>query len=281
MRKVGVVLDSAFDLIEEVKEGMNFEVARMNIVIDGKSYIDGEEIQLAAVIEAVDAGKKVTTSQPSPETYKVAFDKLIAKGATEILVMVVSKALSGSYQSAVLASELVDVKVVLVDSMTSAQGGELLIAEVKDMILANEDVDVIKEELDKLVEKSTVLLTIDDLGTLARGGRMNKTQSFIGTLMKIKPILTVNDAGTIDLIDKVRTQKRVITYMIDKIGDSIENIEKLHVRVGHIMCMDTAIEIKRRILEKFNNARVVISNQITPVVAVHLGKGGFGVSWLS
>ncbi len=281
MRKVGVVLDSAFDLIDEVKEGMNFEVARMNIVIDGASYIDGDDIQLEKVIEAAYAGKKVTTSQPSPEAYKVAFENLIAKGATEILVMVVSKALSGSYQSAVLASELVDVKVVLVDSMTSAQGGELLIAEVRDMILANEDVEIIKVELDRLVKKSTVLLSINDLGTLVRGGRMNKTQRFIGTLMKIKPILTVNDEGTIDLIDKVRTQTRVITYMIDKINESIEDIEKLHIRIGHIMCMETALEIKRRLVEKFNKARIVISNEITPVVAVHLGKGGYGVSWLS
>jgi len=282
MRKVGLVIDSAFDLIDEVSNGLLVEVARMNIIVDGVSFVDGTEITLKDVIEASEAGKKVTTSQPSPEAYKTAYDNLKAQGVTDVVVMTVSRVLSGSYQSAELAKELVeDLNVVLVNSKTSAMGGELLVAEVKEMFLNNEDVALIKEKMDALVEVSNVLLTIDDLGTLYRGGRMNKTQSFIGTLMKIKPIITVNQVGNLELIDKVRTSKRVVSYMIDRINSSLDNVDKLHVRIGHIMSIETAKEIKAKILETFENAKVVISNEITPVVAVHLGKGGFGVSWVS
>jgi DegV family protein with EDD domain len=282
MRKIGLVLDSAFDLLDEVKEGLTMEVARMNIIIDGVSYVDGTDISLEEVVEAVVAGKKVTTSQPSPEAYKVAYENLIAQGVTDIIVMTVSRVLSGSFQSAEIAKEFVEgVNIELVNSKTSAMGGELLIVEAKEMILNNEDILKIKTELEELVERSNVLLTVDDLSTLYKGGRMNKTQSIIGTLMKIKPVITVNFEGYLDMIAKVRTSKKVVTYMIDKITESIKNVDKLHVRIGHIMSKDIAIEIKRRIHEKFQNAKVVISNEITPVVAVHLGKGGFGVSWIS
>lgn len=282
MRKVGIVLDSAFDLIEEVKEGLLLEVARMNVIIDGVSFVDGEDIDLREVIEAYEAGKKVTTSQPSPEAYKNAYDSLKAQGVTDILVMTVSKVLSGSYQSAEIAKELTDgVNIELVNSKTSAMGGELIIAEVKDMILNNEDITLIKEKMDSVVARANTLLTIDDLSTLYRGGRMSKTQSIIGTIIKIKPIITVDEAGNLDLIAKIRTGKKVVKYMLDKIAESVKNAEDLHVRISHIMSLEVANEIKEKILEKFETARVVISNEITPVVGVHLGKGGFGVSWIS
>ena len=281
MRKVGLVIDSAFDLLDDVKAGLNLEVAKMNIIVDGVSYVDGTEISLTEILDAVDAGKKVSTSQPSPQEFVDAYEKLKKQGCTDVLVMTVSTVLSGSYQSAQIAKELVDgLNMEFVNSKTSAMGGELMIAEVKDMFLNNVELSLIKITLDELVERLEVYLTVDDLSTLVKGGRMSRTQSFIGTLMKIKPILHVDQEGYIKMLSKVRTTKRVISRMIDMISDSLGNIEAPHFRIGHIVAIDVALEIKYRLLERFNKAKVVISNEITPVVAVHLGKGGFGIAWL-
>ena len=195
--------------------------------------------------------------------------------------MTVSTVLSGSFQSAKIATEFVEgVNFEIVNSKTSAMGGELMIDEVKEMFINNVELSLIKSTLDTLVERLEVYLVVEDLSTLYKGGRMSRTQSIIGTLMQIKPVLHVDEEGYIKILHKVRTTRRALAYMVDRIAEAIGNVERPHFRIGHIKAIEVATIIKNLLLEKYSKARVIISNEITPVVAVHLGRGGYGIAWL-
>lgn len=282
MKKIGIVVDSTANLIDEMMKDLNVSVARTNIIIDGVSYVDGVEITLDEVIQAAEEGKKVTSSQPSPQAFVDCYKEQFMHGYEEVVVLTVSSGVSGTYQSAVLSTELTEgMKIRVIDTKSCAMGVELLVDEVTEMIHSGANVDEVADELEALVEKQMIRLTIDDLNTLFRGGRMTRSQSIIGSLLKIKPIITVNPEGKLELVDKVRTHRKVLGYLLHVLDKYQPKTENLHVRIGHIKALEVAQQLKDMILEKFEDARVYISKEISPVVSVHLGKGGLGIAWLA
>jgi len=279
--KVGIVADSTFNLCADLVEKLKVEVVRLNILIESKSYTDGVDIDCDMVFDAIDEKKKVTTSQPSPEAFLNAYKKMIDNGYNDIIVFTVAKSLSGTYQSAVIAAEMIDANIKVVDTKTSAMGGDLLISEIGELLEEDISIEALFKKVDELVDNTKTLLTIDNMEVLYKSGRLSRAKAMIGSLLKVKPIMMLDKLGRIFVAGKVRTTRRVFDYIQNKIEESADKLSNIHIRISYIKTLENAKALKEKLQTHFQNAKIYICNEITPVLSVHLGKGGFGLVWLT
>ncbi|XMB85524.1 DegV family protein [Mycoplasmatota bacterium WC44] len=282
MKKIGIVVDSTFNLQESVAENLDFKVVNLNIIIDGVVFTDGVDVTSQDVYEALDNGKKVTTTQPSPDGFLEAYNEYIKEGVTDIICFTVSSGISGTFQSANIAKDLVekDANIKVVDSKSGAMGCELLISELKEMMLSGDDFSLMHNDIQEIVKNMTTVLTIDDLEVLLKSGRLSKAQTLLGSIMKVKPVMALDEDGKVYIAGKVRTSKKVLDFIVNKVNETINVKDFVHIRIGHINAIERAKNLKHKLEERFENAKVYISKEITPVMSVHLGKGGLGLAWV-
>jgi DegV family protein with EDD domain len=267
MRKIGFIVDSTFCLSEEFVKAQDIYVVPLNIIIGDQTYRDNIDITLYEVMDASIAGKKVTTSQPSPLLYHEAIESLLNKGYEEVICMTISSTLSGTYQSAVLgAEEFIDKGNVFVhDSLTTTAEAELLLNIAY---------------LTEAKKNSGILMSLKDLDSLFRGGRLSKIKTIIGNLLHIKPIVEYWQGKT-SLIDKKRTDAKVYEYFVDYLVQKAEGLKgKLRVFVTHINAIERAEALKQAILNVFPEAFVKVVNEVTPVLAIHVSYGGVAMGWV-
>jgi len=282
MRKIGFVVDSTFCLSEEFVKEQNIQVVPLNIIIDEKTYRDNIDISLYEVIDASHAGKKVTTSQPSPLLYEEAYQALLDKGYQQVICMTISSTLSGTYQSAVIGAEEFEGKnkVFVHDSLTTTAEAELLLNVAIELADQGKTVTEILERIKEVKKTSGILMSIKDLDSLFRGGRLSKIQAIIGNLLHIKPIVEYWQGKTA-LIDKKRTDQKVFEYFIDYIEKKIEGVKgKLKVFVTHINALERAQQLKEALMVKFPQALVKVVKEVTPVLAIHVSYGGVALGWV-
>ncbi len=283
MKKIGIVSDSTFSLQDSIIKELDIKIVNLNIIVDQVVFTDGIDISCDDVFDAIDAKKKVTTSQPSPEAFSKAYDYFIDQGITDILCFTVSSGLSGTYSSANLANQIVDGKanIKVVDTKSSAMAGELLIVEVGELIKQGVDFEKVCLLADELVEKTSTILTIDDLDVLFKSGRLTRAKTLIGSLMKVKIIMELDKAGKIFVAGKVRSTKKIFEFIVKRMEKKAHLKDLLHIRISYISTKENAFKLKEQIEKRFTNAKIYICKEITPVLSVHLGKGGFGLSWLT
>lgn len=281
--KIAIVTDSITNLRQEDLQRFPFiRYVHLNVIVNGKSYLDLKEIDNKMLFDFIDQGAEYSTSQPSPESFLTVYEDLL-KDHDYIFSLHCTENVSGTVNSGRLAKDLLESgkeKVAVIDTNTAAIGVENIVLVAARMIEAGKSVAQIQEAVDFYRENTTLRLTIDDLSTLVRSGRMTKTRAAIGNLLNIKPIIGLKDAK-LDVVDKVRTKKRVVKWMVDALVREVETSGNQLVCITHVNAMDTATELKTLMEEACGDKiQVHISNEIGPVMAVHFGRGGFGANWI-
>jgi DegV family protein with EDD domain len=276
--KLKIMCNSTASLKEEFIQENNIEVIPLNVTIDNVSYKDGE-ISLEEVMDKFYAGAKVSSSQPSPLDFISAFNKAKEEGYTDILCFTISSTLSGTYNSASLAkNEVKGINIHLVDTLTASIGEELLIHSAVDYLKDN-SLEATLEYLEKLKENAVILLNMENLTALKMSGRITRIKAAIGNLIRVKPILEYI-GGKLSVITKFRTENRVFEYIIDRIGKELNKVKnKLIVYLGYVRNDERVVKLKELIEEKYKNLKVYLSGSITPVVAINIGYGGYGIAW--
>ncbi|MCI9292440.1 MAG: DegV family protein [Erysipelotrichaceae bacterium] len=214
MKKVAFVCDSSADITKEEAAALNIHVIRMPIIIDGEPYIEEETISDAQIIEALKKEAKVTTTQPSLGEILSMWDALL-KDHDEVFYLPLSRELSGTCRNAIqLAKEEPYAgKVIVVDSTFACYPIIKMIEIAKDMYAKGYDGNTIKEKFETEGELFAILIP-ENLTTLKNGGRISPAAAALGGLLKIHPLLKV-DQGAIDVQDKVRTLSKAYKAGID------------------------------------------------------------------
>jgi DegV family protein with EDD domain len=281
MGKIGFIVDSTFCLNEEFIKEYDIYVIPLNIIIEGNTYRDNIDISLYEVMDASIAGKKVTTSQPSPALFSEAYQTMLDKGYDEVICMTISSTLSGTYQSAVIGAEdFVEKGNVFVhDSLTTTAEAELLVNIAIEQVALGKTAKEVLEYVSEVKKNAGILMSLKDLDSLFRGGRLSKIKTIIGNLLHIKPIVEYWQ-GKNSLIEKKRTDAKVYEYFVDYLTKKIEHAKgRLKVFVTHINAVERAEVLKKYILERFPEALVKIVNEVTPVLAIHVSYGGVAIGW--
>jgi len=281
MKKYAIVTDSTTYLTE--KEFNDFGIKRASLnIIEGDDTFRELEIENSLVYERFDEGKRLTTSQPSPGEFLSIYEELLEQGYEKIFVLVISEKLSGTYQSAKIAINMLDDtdKVHLFESNMAAYGNEMLILKLKEFIDNDLEFSEIISKMEAFISTSELIMTSEDLVSLIRSGRLSKTKALIGTVLRIKPVIKMED-GKLDLLTSARTRQKAVVSILSFMKDRVKaDYKKLHVRICSHNSIEFANKLKQEILNTYKNVEMTFSEYIGPVFNVHVGPKGFGISWM-
>ena len=232
---------------------------------------------------SISAGKNIVTAQVNSESWREAIEEILA-GGNDLLVIAFSSGLSGTCQAAFTAAEEArekypDRKLEVIDSLCASAGEGLLV----DYALRNRDRGMSLEENAAWVRENVQNIihwfTVDDLMFLMRGGRVGAVSAYIGSLVKIKPILHVNEEGKLIPREKVQGRRKSIRALADKVKKNIVHPEGQLVLISHGDCEAEAQSLADMIKAELPVAEVRLS-YIGPIVGAHSGPGTLAVFFM-
>jgi DegV family protein with EDD domain len=196
---------------------------------------------------------------------------------TEIISIHLSSALSGTYQSALLASSMLEQEgtVTVIDSKSATYGiGMLAIAAAKAASEGKSKAEIV-EMITKIRDNTRIYFIVDTLEYLQKGGRIGKAAAMFGSLLNIKPILSIDQGGEVFSVDKVRGQKRAISRMLELIAQDFGN-DSIHITLEYTNNLAALEEIEQLIKHQFHVESVQYTS-IGPVIGAHVGPGTSGI----
>lgn len=277
--KFKIVADSSCDLNKELRERLNIDLVPLTIEIDGKRYSDDKNLNLDRMMEEMKESKDCPrTSCPSPQDFIEGF-----KGEEDIFAVTISSALSGTYNSAVLAKDLmldeVMGKFIYVFDTLSASVGETLVSmKILEVAKNNYDKLQVVEKVNEYIKEMKTYFVLDSLDNLIKAGRMNLLKGKVASLLSIKPILKGNENGEIEKVDSVRGKKKAMKRLVEVIGEYGEKLEEKVLGIGHCRCFEKAVKLKKEIMKRYDFKEIVIV-EMGGLSSVYANQGGIVIAF--
>ena len=278
MAKYGMVIDSTVYLSEQIVKDNNIAVVSLNVVDGIESYKE-VDVDNQFIFDKQDKGTQWTTSQPAPGEFLETFERFVKEGVQKVFVLGLSRNISGTFQSATLAKNMIEdpSKIHIFDTQLCAFGTEMIALELIDMLNKNETEEAIIERISRLILTSGQMFTVQNLFSLTKGGRLSVTKA---TILRIKPVVEVIE-GKLELVKSERTFKKIHNYFLKSIKDSLKNDAKPTFYVTSQNSLEHATIIKDLLLSEFPNSKLTFTEYLGPVFSIHIGKKGYGISWFS
>ncbi|MBM2658623.1 DegV family protein [Staphylococcus pseudoxylosus] len=274
MMKKKIVTDSTSDLSHEYLSDNDIHVIPLNLTINGEAYVDQVDISSEAYIQKMQEDADVKTSQPAIGKFIEMYDELGADGS-EIISIHMTSGLSGTYQTALQASQMTDSKVTVIDSKSISFGLGYQVQHIVDWNNEGYDTTTIVSKITELQKNIKLYVVIGQLNQLIKGGRISKTKGLIGNMMKIKPIGTLED-GKIELIHNSRTQNASVQFLKKEISAFIGDRNIKSIGIAHANIIEFVDKVKKHFSEEFNFTQFD-TNVTTPVISTHTGQGAIGL----
>jgi len=282
IKSIGLVTDSTCDLPPEMIKKYNIQVVPIVIQVGEESYLDQVEIKPKDFYHLLKTShKKMLTSQPTPASFKEAYLKVAPKYES-IISLHISEKLSGTIQGARIGSKSTKYsdKIHIVDSKTSSAALGLLVAEAAQLIQKGFKLEEVIDRLKIAANDVKIFISIPTLKYLMRSGRLNKTKGFLGTLLNLKPIMTINSDGYIVEAAKVIGQKKVIHKTLDLAIKFAKSVKNPHFGIAHVSAPELAQWYSDKIRTFFNSSEIMIV-EASPALSVHIGIGGAAIAVLA
>ncbi|MFC4409129.1 DegV family protein [Chungangia koreensis] len=274
---IKIVTDSAADLPKEMIEKYDITVVPLTVTIDGKEYAEGVDLSPEEFYKKMATSAELPkTSQPTPGVFKEAFSK--AGPDEEVLCLTLSSNLSGTYQSAVLAQDLVKEKVTVFDTLggTLAQGMQVL--KAAEMAAEGNSVDEITSSLATFRENMKIVVLLETIENVVKGGRLSKFQGTLARFLDIKVILEAID-GKVEMAEKVRGKKKFHRRAIEMIRERREDFSDTIFGISHTGSnLEDVESLKQQLIEHFN-PKAIIVNFMGSTIGTYAGKGGIVISF--
>lgn len=273
-----ILTDSCCDIPYQVLKENQVDFISMHVDVAGKELVDdlGKDFVIDDFYEEIKQGAMPTTSQVNVGRY-VEFFKQYASQQVSVLYICFSSGLSGSYQSAIQAVELVkeelpEAQIHVFDSLAASGGEGLMVYEAAKRQQAGMS---LADQLTWLEENRLTYqhwVTVDDLNHLQRGGRISKTSAVLGGLMNIKPIIYVDPAGKLEVTEKVRGRKKALQLLADRIVTATQEPSEQSIFITNSAAKAEAEELKTLIEQKIQPKEIRIF-PLGPTIASHTGLG--------
>ncbi len=276
MRDYIITVNSTVDLPKEWLAERGVPVAPLKYTIDGETYTDMEGLSAKEFFAKLREGKMSVTSQVNPEEAAAMLEPYVKEGK-DVLHLGFSSGLSGTLNSMRIGAEMLqekypDAKIIVIDTLCACLGeGILLYYALKEKAKGKTIEEVAQwAEENKLHVCHNV--TVDDLNHLHRGGRVSKTTAVLGTLVQIKPIIHMDDNGTLQVIGKERGRKKSLNKIVDMAVEQSKGWENDIVMITHGDCIEDAEYVAKLVREKMDIDNILINN-IGTVIGSHTGPG--------
>ncbi|HLR61695.1 MAG TPA: DegV family protein [Lentibacillus sp.] len=280
---IKILADSACDLSETHYKSYDIEMVPLTVHLDDQEYKDGIDITPKAVYDAMREGKSPKTSQISPQTFKTIFTSY-AEANQPLVYLAFSSELSGTYQTAKMMEQEVketypEAELHVVDTKCASIGYGLVILRAAQLAKDGASSEEIIETAAYHARHMEHIFTVDDLEYLYRGGRVSKTAAFVGSFLKIKPLLHVDDGKLVPL-EKIRGSKKLLNRMLAIMEERGTNFTNQTIGISHGDNLDAAQKAADLIKEKFNPNDILI-DMIGATIGAHAGPGTLAIFFLN
>ena len=280
-RTFAIVTDSGCDLSAEYLSINGVELVGLGFAMNGVNYgEDGEAIDGKEFYAKLRGGATPTTYQATPETVRAHVEPLLELGK-DVLCISFSSGLSGtcgSYQIAAraLTEEFPCRKVLVVDSLCASMGQGLLVDYAVNMANGGASIEETAAYLEGLKRKIVHFFTVDSLYHLKRGGRVSGVTAFVGSILKIKPILRVDNDGKLAVAGKAMGRKKALLGIAERLSATAELGKDDPIFISHADCLEEAEHVKELLQRRFPTAKIVVG-EIGAVIGAHAGAGTVAV----
>jgi DegV family protein with EDD domain len=272
-----LVTDSSCDLPEDLIKRHNIHLVPLIVNVDGESYLEGVDITPKEFYKKMGMSKHLPrTSQPTPASFLDVFSKLSPSGP--VLCITISSGLSGSYQSACLAKEMSGADITVFDSLGGSLGHGLQVLKAAKLAESGHTMEEIVNELQKYRSEMNILILLNTLDNIVKGGRLSKLQGSLGKLLDIKVLLRNNQEGKVVMQARVRGKKKFMDMILHEIIRLCPDMKSVDVGITHFDNLEDAEFIKKELIEK-RHTRSVLINDMGITMATYAGKGGMIVSF--
>jgi len=280
MSKVALVTDSSTYLPKERMDPYIIRVVPLVVIWSGKELRDGVDIQPAEFYTRLQTAREMpTTSQPSPLAVKEVFDELLAEGY-DILGIFISSKFSGTFASAEQAlAMLPGANIEIIDSLIGSMGAGWPILAAAQAAAQDASLAECKAIALKALENVGILLMVDTLEYLHRGGRIGGAQRFLGDALSLKPILEVVDGVFVGL-ERVRTRQKALKRLADLLETRIAGRTPVRLAVLHANAPDLAAQMLQEASQRVHPVDTIMAD-VSPAVGTHLGPGTVGFAFMA
>jgi DegV family protein with EDD domain len=282
MAKYSIIINSSVDLTEEMRRELDLVLAPLRFTIDGKEHVnhlDYRTLPVEEFYQRLRDGALATTSQMNVSEYADLIEKEFKKGK-DVLILAFSSALSGTFNSARIAADLFKdhkQKVYLIDTKAASPGEGLIAYLAAKKRAEGMPIEELYAYLEEMKYHVAHWFTVDDLMFLKRGGRLGGASAFLGSVLKIKPILHVDIEGRLIPMEKVRGRKKALRTLVAKVLETHDPNLPKDVFISHGDDLEAALQVQEQIEELGLGLKVNLINHIGPVIGAHAGPGTIAV----
>ena len=278
--KLAVITDSSAFLPDSLRGNDHLFVLDIPVVIAGETYVEGKNLTASEFYEKMAAADDLPkTSQPSVAELEETLTRLAGEDYTHVLGLFLSSGISGFYQNIqYLKDEFPDLKIAFPDSkITSAPLG-LMVENALTWAAEGQDFEEILLKIQRQIDGTSAFIMVDDLNHLVKGGRLSNGAAILGNLLSIKPILYFNDAGVIEVFEKIRTEKKAIKRLIEVVEEKTASAS-YQIIVIHGNAEEKAESLRQQLIEAGIADDISLAT-FGSVIGTHLGEGSVALAYI-
>lgn len=282
--KTAYIIDSSASLSDNLQNHPDVYVQNLEVTWGDIAYTDTTDIDVMKefynrLVSSKDLPK---TSQPKQGELIEAYEEITLKGYDTVIVITLASAISGTFSTFQMISEHYNrrLDIRMIDSRGTSFIEERMLNYAIELNEANVSIDTIEEKLNWFADNSKIYVVIEDLDAIVKGGRLNSMSAFIGSTLKIRPILHFNQEGKVEVFEKVRTTKKVYQRYLTLVDEAVKVYPNgIELALAHGDCEVKALKVKALIEGKYPQMKFRVG-YLTPVLGTHAGKNSLGIGIL-
>ncbi|HEX8906463.1 MAG TPA: DegV family protein, partial [Longimicrobiaceae bacterium] len=282
-RPVSIVADTACDLPDEVVRAHGIHLVPLSLIFGDRVLRDRFDITADEFAGELKKGAHPGTSQPPPASFLDAFRRAAEEGEA-VVGVILSSGLSGTFASAQAAARQHahdSVPVHLFDSRGGSVMQGLLALKASELGELGWPPERIVAELERIRRQSGILVVLDTFERALASGRIGRGRAWLGSLLDIKPVLEVDDAGKLNPVAKVRGKKQVMPKMLELLEARVpKNARKLRFGIFHVAIPEVLEEAAAEVRARWGQDTEILTAPGTPIIATHAGEGAWGLAWM-
>ncbi len=275
---IKIITDSSADLPLQYIKQYDITIVPLTVSLEGKDYLEMIDITPKEFFQKMLTSDELPkTSQPSPAAFAEAYSKFDRDD--EVLCLTISSGLSGTYQSACMGKELADANNVTVfDTLAGSLGHGLQVIRAVQLAQKGLSTDEIVKDLTQYKENMTFVILLNTLENVVKGGRLSKFKGTLAKVLNIKVILERVEDGKVDILEKVRGQKKVRRRVLELIQEKGTDLSNKTIGIAHSGNIEDVESLKQEIIQRFQPKEVIV-NYIGAVIGTYAGKDGIVIAF--
>lgn len=273
--KIAIVTDTGCDIPDQLAKEHDIRIVPLRVLWKGRDFRDRFEVKSSEIFRMMDE-EIPTTSLPNQEDFLTVMDQLADEGCEQALFIAISSCLSGTCNAVRLwAEEYERMKVTVLDSraLSMAQGG--VVIEAAKVIEAGGSVEDAVKKAEEVRGRVKALFVVQTLEYLKKGGRISAIEGTLGTLLQIRPVIALEESGTVRPVAKTKGFKRAVSLMMDKAREQFAG-KRIHLSALHCESEEGAKQLAEQV-RSFADVAEHFIIQLNPTMAVHTGRGLLGL----